>query len=112
VLGPLAERLPGFGVVVHTGRRSGRTYRTPIMLFARPGGDVAALTYGPSTDWVRNVLASGSCTLETRGRMLRLTRPRLVHDTRRRLMPVLVRLPLAVLGVSNFLELEVESNAA
>jgi hypothetical protein len=27
---PLAMLLPGFGVVVHTGRRSGREYRTPV----------------------------------------------------------------------------------
>jgi hypothetical protein len=28
VTGPFAHRLPGFGVVVHVGRKSGREYRT------------------------------------------------------------------------------------
>ncbi len=51
VLGPLAPRLPGFGVVVHRGRRSGRAYRTPVNVFARPGGVVVALAYGPNSDW-------------------------------------------------------------
>ncbi|SCF06599.1 hypothetical protein GA0070607_5111 [Micromonospora coriariae] len=56
VTGPLAGRLPGFGVIIHRGRRSGRVYRTPINIFRTSGGYVAALTYG-FTDWARNVLA-------------------------------------------------------
>jgi deazaflavin-dependent oxidoreductase (nitroreductase family) len=79
ILGPVAPYLPGFGVVRHTGRNTGRSYRTPVNVFRRPGGYVIALTYGPGADWVRNVLTSGGCELETRGRTLRLTaaaRPR------------------------------------
>jgi hypothetical protein len=30
---PLARWLPGFGVVEHAGRRSGRRYRTPVNVF-------------------------------------------------------------------------------
>ena len=42
----LARWLPGFGVVEHAGRRSGRRYRTPVNVF-RPGASyVIALTYG------------------------------------------------------------------
>src|SRR5437762_156059 len=92
--GRLATRLPGFGVVVHTGRKTHRQYRTPIFAFRRAGKYVIALTYGPNTDWVRNVVASGGCILETRGRTLRLSRPRLFHDERRRSMPAHVRLAL------------------
>ena len=51
---PLARRLPGFGVVVHTGRKSGREYRTPVNVFPRDGGYVIALTYGRNGEWVRN----------------------------------------------------------
>ena len=80
LLGGLATRLPGFGVVVHTGRTSGRQYRTPVNLFRRGDRFVIALTYGPDADWVRNVLAEGGCTLETRGQTLPLSRPRLFHD--------------------------------
>ena len=29
LLGRLAPRLPGFGIVVHTGRKTQRRYRTP-----------------------------------------------------------------------------------
>ena len=57
---PLLGRLPWFGVVVHRGRRSGNQYRTPVNVFPRPGGRyVVALTYGPDTDWLKNVLAAG-----------------------------------------------------
>jgi hypothetical protein len=34
----IAPWLPGFGVVVHRGRRSGRIYRTPVNVFATEGG--------------------------------------------------------------------------
>ena len=101
----LATRLPGFGVVVHTGRKTHRQYRTPINVFRRDGKYSVALTYGPDADWVRNVLASGSCALETRGRIIRLSHPRLFHDERRSMMPPLVRLVLGLTMVFDFLEL-------
>jgi deazaflavin-dependent oxidoreductase (nitroreductase family) len=101
----LAGRLPGFGIVVHRGRVTGRTYRTPVNLFGQGSGYVVALTYGPDRDWVRNVLAEGGCELETRGRVVRATSPRLVHDRRRREVPGFVRPVLGLLGVDRFLEL-------
>ena len=33
VLGGVAPRLPGFGVIVQMGRRSGRRYRRPVNMF-------------------------------------------------------------------------------
>jgi deazaflavin-dependent oxidoreductase (nitroreductase family) len=106
ILGPLAPYLPGFGVVVHTGRKSHRQYRTPVNVFRRPDGYVIALTYGPESDWVHNVLASGKATVETRGRRVELIEPRLVHDEHRRLVPAPVRLVLGVGHVSDFLVLK------
>src|SRR5205085_12553135 len=98
--------LPGFGIVVQRGRKSGRPYRTPVNIFPRPGGVVVALTYGPDSDWVRNVLAQGGCTLETRGRVVRLTRPRLVHDEQRLAVPAPLRLIGGLGDVSDFLVLD------
>jgi deazaflavin-dependent oxidoreductase (nitroreductase family) len=103
---PLAGWLPGFGVVVHRGRRSGRQYRTPINIFRTSDGYVAALTYGV-TDWARNVLAAGGCDLETRGRRVALVEPRLVHDPTRRDMPPVVRQIVGIIGVADFLHLRV-----
>jgi deazaflavin-dependent oxidoreductase (nitroreductase family) len=109
VLGRLAPHLPGFGVVVHTGRISRRVYRTPVNVFRRGPTYVIALTYGANSEWVRNVLANGSCGLFVRGRLVRLRQPRLFRDPSRRLMPPPVRVVLGLLGVSEFLELRLDS---
>ena len=66
----IAPWMPGFGVVVHCGRRSGRRYQTPVNVFSAGNGYVIALTYGPETDWVKNVLAAGGCELRTRGQTI------------------------------------------
>jgi deazaflavin-dependent oxidoreductase (nitroreductase family) len=76
---PFAARLPGFGVVNHIGRRTGRRYFTPVSLFRRPGGFTIALTYGRG-DWVQNVLHAGSVEVTTRGRTHWLTHPTVVKD--------------------------------
>ena len=56
-----AARLPGFGILTHVGRKSGRVYRTPVNVFRVPEGFLIALTYGRESEWVRNVLAAGGC---------------------------------------------------
>jgi deazaflavin-dependent oxidoreductase (nitroreductase family) len=108
LLGGLATRLPWFGVVIHIGRKSRRQYRTPVNVFRRGDRYVIALTYGSDADWVRNVLADGGCTLETRGRALRLSRPRLFQDESRYAVPAPARLILGLINVSDFLELALE----
>ena len=98
-------RAPGFGVVIHQGRRSGRIYRTPVNVFPTPDAYAIALTYGPDADWVKNVLAAGTCELESQGRVERLYAPRIVHDETRRQMPPLVRAALRLMRVSDFMML-------
>jgi hypothetical protein len=44
--------MPGLGVVVHRGRRTGSVYQAPVNVFAAEDGYDLALTYGPDTDWV------------------------------------------------------------
>src|SRR5437879_1007878 len=103
---PIAPWVPGFGVVVHPGRRSGREYQTPVNVFTTEDGYVLALTYGPDTDWVKNVLAAGGCELRTRGRAIRLVSPHLFHDEARHAIRPLERQVLRVLGVADFLSLK------
>lgn len=105
ITAPLTRSHPWFGVVVHVGRRTGRTYRTPMNCFRTRDGYAFALTYGADTDWLRNVQASGACTLETQGRTIRLVRPRLYRDETRRAMPAVVRPMLALIGVTEFVEM-------
>ncbi len=108
----LAPWLPGLGVVVHRGRRSGKQYRTPVNVFARPGDRyILALTYGADTDWVKNVIASGGCELRTRGTHIELTAPRLFHDETRREIRVVERTILGLLHVYDFLELHAVPDA-
>ena len=101
----IAPWVPGFGLVVHRGRRSGRVYQTPVNVFPAGDGYVLALTYGPDTDWVKNVLAAGGCELRTGGRVVRVTAPRVYHDeTRRGIRPV-ERQVLRAIRVADFLSL-------
>jgi deazaflavin-dependent oxidoreductase (nitroreductase family) len=102
----VAPWMPGFGVVAHAGRRSGRRYQTPVNVFPAADGYLLALTYGPDSDWVKNVLAAGGCELVTRGRTVRLVSPHLVHDENRRGIRPLERQVLRLIGVADFLSLK------
>lgn len=72
-----APYLVPWSVVVHKGRRSGSTYRTPLWAFRRGDTLVIGLMYG-ETDWCRNVLAAGGGELLRRGRTWTLVNPRIV----------------------------------
>lgn len=104
LLGPVVTRLPWFCWLEHTGRITGRVHRTPLMLFRRGDRGVIAMTYGPDTEWARNVLAAGGAVIEQRGgRRTRLTAPQLVTDPTRRLVPWPIRQVLRLVGAREFL---------
>ena len=88
--------LPGFAILTHVGRRSGRTYSTPINVFRRGDHYLFALTYGSDVDWLKNVLAAGECEIRTGGRVVKLVDPELIVDPELRLMPWAVRTFLVV----------------
>ena len=89
-----AARLPGFGILTHVGRKSGRVYRTPVNVFRAPEGFLIALTYGRESEWVMNLIAAGGCKLETCGVQYQLCSPTIVHDPTRRRFPIPVRIVL------------------
>jgi deazaflavin-dependent oxidoreductase (nitroreductase family) len=91
VLRPVAGRLPAFGIVTHRGRKTGRTYATPVNVFRRGDEYLFFLTYGSDVQWVRNILAAGGCSLRTRGRDVALVEPELIADPELRLAPPFVR---------------------
>jgi deazaflavin-dependent oxidoreductase (nitroreductase family) len=79
VIGMIAgRRLSPVAFMVHRGRRSGRSYRTPVMPLPLADGYLISLLYGPQRDWVRNVLAAGGGTLIRGGRRVELAGPRLL----------------------------------
>jgi len=101
----IAGRLPWFGILSYTGRRSGRRYRTPINVFRHGDRYVFALTYGSEVQWVKNVMAAGGCDIRTRGRDIRLVDPELFVDPTRQLMPLPVRVILQLNDVNEFLRM-------
>lgn len=104
----VAPWAPGWAVVIHRGRKSGRTFRTPLWAFRRGDGFVIALTYGPTADWVRNVLAAGGCELESRRRRYEAVNPRVYRDDDATALPAFVRFMLRnVIKAPEFLSLDV-----
>ena len=106
VLRPLARRLPAFGVVIHRGRTSGRVYKTPVNVFREGEAYLFFLTYGSDAQWVKNILAAGSCSLETRGRVVQLVDPELVTDPELRPAPQPARfIERRLAGVTQYLRM-------
>ncbi len=104
----IAPWAPGWALVIHRGRKSGRTFRTPLWAFRRQDRYVIALTYGSDTDWVRNVLAAGGCELLTRRRHYKAGAPRLYRDPPAADMPPVIRFLLRrVIKAPEFLSLDV-----
>lgn len=98
--------MPMFGIIEHLGRKSGTTYRTPMNVFRYRDEWVFALTYGADVQWVKNVLASGRCTLITCGKRHELVNPRLFVDQTRSALPTPVRQFLGLLRVSEFIHFD------
>jgi len=101
----IAGWMPGFAIVSHVGRRSGRRYRTPVNVFRDGERYVFALTYGPDVDWVRNVVAAGGCKIETRRRSVELSHPERFTDNTRANVPVPARWILGLIHVDEFMAL-------
>lgn len=72
--------LRAYSIVRHVGRTSGRQYRNRNPVSAYPLGDgfVIAVLYGAESNWVRNVMAAGGFTLQTKGRDYQLERPGII----------------------------------
>jgi deazaflavin-dependent oxidoreductase (nitroreductase family) len=80
---PLALRSAGkegstTSVVRHVGRRSGRTYETPVIAVQHDDSFLIALPYGERTDWLKNVLDKGSAAIVTNGHAYEVDRPEVI----------------------------------
>ena len=80
---PLALRSAGqegsaTSVVRHVGRRSGRTYQTPVVAASHDDSFLIALPYGQRTDWLKNVLSKGSAVVVTNGHTYEVGQPRVI----------------------------------
>jgi len=111
VVNPITRRIAGwapwFGILTYKGRKSGKTYRTPMNVFRKGDGYVFALTYGSDVDWVKNVVAAGECGLRTGRRDLRLVDPELFVDPTQRQMPILIRMFLRFNRATEFMRMRI-----
>jgi deazaflavin-dependent oxidoreductase (nitroreductase family) len=65
-------------IIRHRGRRTGRSYETPVGVVPMDDDFLVMLPYGSGTQWLRNVLAGGEATLLTEGRTVRVERPEII----------------------------------
>jgi deazaflavin-dependent oxidoreductase (nitroreductase family) len=112
IVNPITRRIAGwaplFGILTYKGRKSGKTYRTPMNVFRHGDTYVFALTYGSDVDWVKNVMAAGDCGLRTGRRDLHLIEPQLFVDSRQRQVPSLIRAFLRFNRVTEFMRMRID----
>ncbi|ERN45836.1 nitroreductase family deazaflavin-dependent oxidoreductase [Rhodococcus hoagii] len=106
----IAGRIPGFALMHHRGRRSGRPYTTPVNAFRIGNGYRFALTYGSGSDWVRNVLEAGECDATVRGCTVHLVDPRLEKDPGARWAPGPVAAVLRRIGADTYLQCRIDES--
>ena len=95
-----------WGLVTHVGRRSGLTYQTSLGTHPYDDGFLLPLGYGTHTDWYRNVMAAGACTLAWKGRIYQLERPELISGPEAmRAWPIRDRILLRLAGIHDFVRL-------
>ena len=112
VTDPITRPLAGhrffklWAVVHHVGRRSGTRYETPVAIVTTPDGLVIPLPWGERTQWARNVLEAGGCTLQWGGAEYSLVAPSLIHrDEADQFFNRALRLGVSTFGMSVFLRL-------
>lgn len=94
-------------IIEHVGRKSGKTFQTPVDIIDTTTRMLIALPYGARTDWLRNVLDAGSATVVTRGERVRVDRPAVVPTADvAELIPARTLRTLRLFGVSQCLSLE------
>ena len=100
------KRFGHFAVLTHTGRKSGKEYRIPIIAEPLENGFVIALTYGKKVDWAANVLAAGGCSLLWKNADYSLCKPEFIdREIGLKAFPALIRAGLRAAGIEYFLSL-------
>ena len=77
LLRPFSKWMPGFAVIKHRGRTSGKEFETIVTAYRK--GDLLAigLMHG-KTNWVKNVLAAGEADIRVARKDLHLVNPRVL----------------------------------
>ena len=95
-------------VLTNVGRSSGKTYWTPLDAHRIEGGYIFVLMYGSDSDWVLNILASGTAKLAIDGDEFDLVSPRLISkDEARQLLSEMTKEPPNFLKVTEYLQMDI-----
>lgn len=103
---PLNRRLPPLAVLHHQGRRTGRSYDTPVQAYRTPDGWVVGLAYDRNSPFALNLLAAGGGEMTRAGRHYRITQPRRAGREVLELLPVWASLLMRVVGIEDFLRFD------
>ncbi len=108
VFNRVALKRGSWPVLTHVGRSSGKVYRTPLEVHPVADGYIFILVYGSGSDWVKNVLAAGTASLEVDGEEFDLVSPRLLpEDVAWQLLPETTKAPPKFLHVNEFLQVDI-----
>lgn len=99
---PLAGWLPGFAVLVHTGRKSGAKYRTPLNAWLGDNDVIVALTYGRDTDWLKNLTEANGGEIIAGRKSYRVGPPQLIGSEGMSRMPAMAKPILRAIDVDEF----------
>jgi deazaflavin-dependent oxidoreductase (nitroreductase family) len=111
-LNPLVLRYAGrqgafYAVMEHIGRRSGQSYRTPLVAHPIEDGFVIPLPYGTKVDWLRNIQAAGGAVLHWNGQDYRLSEPTEIDAVEaRKLLPPAREWVYRVVGITHYLRVQ------
>jgi deazaflavin-dependent oxidoreductase (nitroreductase family) len=98
--------VPLYGVITHHGRRSGKTYRTPVVVRPAADGFIIPMPWGEGTDWYRNVNAAGHCQLRWKNRTYTLVEPRVLDaESASQYFSAAQRKGIARFGIKQMLQL-------
>lgn len=103
---PLMRRLPPFAVLHHRGRRTGRSFDTPVQAYSTPAGWVIGLAYDYNAPFALNLMAAGDGEMTRGGRRYRITQPRRAGREVLELLPALVGLQMRLVGIDEFLQFD------
>jgi deazaflavin-dependent oxidoreductase (nitroreductase family) len=112
VFNPAVIRLAGgkhgpAAVIEHTGRRSGKTYATPVVALPAVDGLLIPLPYGTRVDWLRNVMAAQKATIRVRRETYEVSQPKIIdRATAVSQLPASRRRTFGGFGIKNFLKLQ------
>ena len=95
-----------FALIRHVGRKSGKEYENPIMVWRVAGGFIIELTYGRNVDWLRNLQAAPQGTLRWRRREYVFQTPVFVdEETGLRALPPPISFIFRTVGGHEFVKL-------